>query len=70
MAQELFLLLRGVVDIQEHLVLVLQVPLVVLLDVGDEVRVYVAQEVRPVLMRPRGVVRELVAWYDALTLYY
>ena len=45
MAQELFLLLRGVVYIKEHLVLILQVPLVVLLDIGDKVRVNVAQEV-------------------------
>ena len=45
MAQELLLLLRGVVDVEEHLVLILQVPLVVLLDISDKVRVNVAQEV-------------------------
>ena len=43
----------------------------VLLDVGNEVRVDVAQEVQPVLMQLRGVVWVLLAWYIALlTLYY
>ena len=48
-AQEFFFLLRRVAHIQQHFVLVLHVPLVVLLYIRHEVRVHKAQEVQAVV---------------------
>ena len=59
MAQEFFLQLGGVVHVEKHLILVLQVPLVVLTDVCHVVRVYVADEVKAVLLKLRWIVGEV-----------
>ena len=64
MAQEFLFLLRRIAHVQEHLVLVPQVPLQVLLDVGDEVGVDVAEEVEAVLVQLGGVVGEFESTFS------
>ena len=59
MAQKFFLLLRWIAHIQEHLILILQVPLLVFADVCDVERVDIAEEVKPILVQLRRIVGEL-----------
>ena len=65
-AQKLLLLLRWVAYIEQHFVLVLQVPLKVFPDVSHKVRVYEAQEVEAILCQLRGVVWVRRPWHKVL----
>ena len=50
MSQEIFFLAGWIVHIEQDLVLVLEIPFMVRLDVGDVEGVHVADEVQPVLI--------------------